>query len=358
MDTRGRQTSVYESISPGGLMKLEGRFVTVAGRRAYLRETFHPLERFGHLPQTMDFIGEFGEELNHFIPYVHWLYKQGAFSGDRQIVTYPGMGPFYFFLEPRQIIFHTEARHFVPPGTTPGHYLHQSGLSARKSGLEWAPDYRAEYFTDFGYSKPLLIIHNKYTIEWRGSPVNFFEVDFLRFIFENLQKNFAVVFIGAAQVGMKEFGFSFDHQASLPYNDDSIAKEFKSVVKFEDLLAESKIEYNLLKLRLFASAHHFITVQGGNAHMCALFAGSLVAIQHVRGREEQHAYHNGTFQFLANPRPKFLIGRTEADMRQITGAFEDTALVDGQVHFGPRGLEIYRRYNPHAWRFVSVEPPG
>ena len=305
--------------------------------------------RIAALPDTLRFDGEFGEEVNSFIPYVHWLHQTGEMAG-RRIDTYAGMEPFYFFLNADQINVTARKRGMVRPNTAPPHFLYPSGLYAHQAGMEWAPNYRAHYRTDFGFTKPILVVHNKYTVEWGGIPHNYFDEATLERIFSTLKDKYQIVFFEAARASHGARGYSADRQGLLAYDDVEIAQRHPEVVIFGDLLETSKDTYNLLKLKIFSNAHHFITVQGGNAHMCALFPGSLVGIQHIRGVERRHAYQNGIFQFLANPRPLYLVGTDAQSLQEILAAFEDCQYVGDRVHLGPKGLALYERHYPAPTR--------
>lgn len=355
LDVNNKPSCIFTSRDVDGpSLGLSGQFLLKNdGPKHHLDELPPASQVIGSLPDTLAFEGEFGEELNSFIPYVHWLYQNGELAG-RKIATYAGMEPFYFFLDPQQLILRSLTRRYVAPNAAPPYYLHPSGLSAHRVGLEWAPDYRTKYATNFGFTKPLLVIHNKYTAEWEESPVNYFKSDTLDKIFRTLKDRYQIVFFEAARRADSEKGYSLDHQPLILYNDVEIARAHPEVLVFGDLLRQTPDSYNLLKLKIFSSCYHFITVQGGNAHMCALFPGSLVAIQHVKGGEEGHAYQNGIFQFLANPHPIYLIGRNGAALLEILAAFEDCTWIDDRVHLGTAGIALYERFNPRAWRSVPM----
>ncbi len=335
-------------------LSLSGKFLLSGDDiENHLDELQPPSSRTRDLPNTVRFEGEFGEEVNNFIPFVHWLHRTGELAG-RKIETYAGMEPFYFFLEPGQLVLRNQARQFQWPGATPSYYLHPNGVEADQVGMEWVPDYRSQYATNFGYKKPLLVIHNKYSVEWGKSPVNYLELGTLDQLFNALKERYQIIFFEAARNADSERGYSVDHQTLISYSDVEVARKHPEVIIFGDMLRRSSDSYNLLKLKIFSSCYHFITVQGGNAHMCAWFPGSLVAIQHVVGPEEWHAYPRGTFQFFANPRPTYLIGRNGAAMLEISKAFEDCVKVHDRVHLGPEGIALYERFNAHAWQSVPV----
>ncbi|HET6307711.1 MAG TPA: hypothetical protein VFG12_11025, partial [Rhodopila sp.] len=333
-----------------GLLHLAGQFLLKPDAPMHhLVEvpSFH--HRLATLPDTVAFHGEFGEEVNQFIPYVHWLHQTGALGG-RRVSTYAGMEPFYFFLDPDRLELRRERRVYVFPWHAPSYYLHASGLVGWQTGLEFAPDYRRRYATDFRFGKPLLVIHNKYTSEWDGPPVNFLELDVLDRLLGMLKERYQIVFFEAVRPEACQRGYSMDAQSFWNYDDLEVARGHKEVLLFSELLGRYRDSYNLLKLKLFAGCHHFITVQGGNAHLCGLFPGSLVAIQHRCGRERDYTYAEGGFQFLSNPRPLYLIADSGAELLEAAGAFEDCVTSVDRVHLGQVGAALYGRFNVRVRR--------
>ena len=65
------------------------------------------------IPELLEFTGEFGAEINSFVPFIYWLHLAGQMR-ERRIRTYHGMRPFYFFLDPAQIEEKSQPRHYVP----------------------------------------------------------------------------------------------------------------------------------------------------------------------------------------------------------------------------------------------------
>lgn len=302
--------------------------------------------RLRDLPPVLEFRGEFGAEMNTFIPYVHWLHRMGLMR-NRKVETYAGMEPFYFFLAPDQLILRSNKRHPVKP--FPDYFPHRDDFWATRTGMEWTPDYRAHYAGRVASTKPICIVHNKYTTEWRGDPVNFFELDVLDALLDGLKRDFHVFYFEAARAAFVGIGYSADSQSFIPYDDLSVARNHPEVTVFGDAALESGKSYNQFKLELFSNAWHFMTVQGGNAHLCALFPGSLCAVLHRAGREADHGYHAGTFQFLANPKPIYLLARESAEMLPFADVFRESTLLDGRVHLGPKGLETLRRASEMNW---------
>lgn len=326
--------SLYHSSQSNG-SKLELWFEELPSRSRWL----------DRMPNLIEFSGEFGQEIIHFVPFVHWLHRAGEMNG-RRLLTFEGMQPFYFFLNPHQIVIKSDPRKYVEFCDLPDYHLHGDGVFACRTGLEWTPDYRAQYKECLSFEKPICVIHNKYTVEWDGKPVNFFTPETLRSLFSILRGKFQIVFFEAARASDTTRGYSVDHQEILPYNDVDVAREFDDVIIFGDLLKERSGNYNELKLQVFSNCYHFITVQGGNSHLCAAFGGSLIGILHVEGRELAHSYKGGHFQYASSPRPISMVCRSSDDICEIAKSFVGSRFVGDRVHLDRFGQDLFQRFNP------------
>lgn len=282
------------------------------------------------LPRTLEFTGEFGAEVNSFLPFVYWLHVAGLMQG-RDILTYAGMAPLYFFLRPGQIREKSEPRRFVWPADRPPWLPTRDDHGHRSRAFESFPDYRRRYRDDsFESSKPLLILHNKYSIEWGRGPVNYLPLDLLERLFGELGDRYQIVYLRPGILGLPA-GYSPDHQPDLEFGDLALVRRFPDIWLFDELAAEirPRASYNELKLRLYASAWCHITVQGGNAHLAALFSGALLTIFHRFGQEIRQSYCDGHFAYAAQPPPICLICRTVGQVADTIPIFRD-ALVQGE----------------------------
>jgi hypothetical protein len=285
------------------------------------------------LPARLDFAGEFGAEINSFIPFVHWLHRAGLMQ-HRRICTYRGMRPFYFFLSPDQIEEHTEGRRFVFPRDRPSWLPNRNDHASRRSPFEMFPDYRA-HFKDglFDVGRPLLVIHNKVTPEWGRPPINILPIALLDQLFGELASDFHVVYLRPG-LATRPADYSADHhQPDLAFDDLALLRNHPGVEIFDEmaeLLAQS-MPANEVKLRLYAHTYRHITVQGGNAHLLSMFSGGIAAILHRAGRETQHSYAHGHFTYASSPPSRWLICRTDSDVQRCIPILRSAILVDGQM---------------------------
>jgi len=306
-----------------------------------------PLSYPADLPDTLEFTGEFGAEVNSFLPFIYWLFQAGLLR-DRRILTYAGMAPFYFFLAPDQMLEKSEPRRFVWPADRPAWLPTRDDHGVRSREFECFPDYRSRYRDgSFDAAKPLLILHNKYSIEWGQRPVNYLSLDLLQHLFTELGDRFQIVYLRPGILGQL-FGYSPDHQPDLAFGDLALVRRFPDIWLFDELAAEirPRASYNELKLRLYANAWCHITVQGGNAHLAALFSGALMAIYHCFGQEIRQSYRDGHFAYAAQPAPTCMICRNADQVANAAAILRGCTITDGHALIAPE----------YAARAVALSP--
>lgn len=227
------------------------------------------------------FNGEFGHEIDRAIPYAYALYRKGQL---RSIECMEGMEPFY------KSIFAKHVVRVVPKRSRSiglgkgwmralGYYNHSSIRHA------WTPPrYIGAFNIPFSYpitpfsdsSKPRFMIHNKYTTEWMGRPINFIPEPIVREMYAILKPHFCVVIIHPQSVTK---GYTEDSQKFRgTFNYDGM-------LTIQDIMAvNDHLDYNTLQLALHDGCKHFISVQGGSSRIASLFGGVNV-ILHVKGAE-------------------------------------------------------------------------
>jgi hypothetical protein len=304
------------------------------------------IDKLSSLPPVLEFAGEFGAEVNTFIPFVYFLYRTGLMDG-RQIATYRGMRPYYFFLSADQYTERVQDRSFIHPSQRPEWLPNRDDHRSIRQADEWFPDYRSIYCTEFGFDKPILLIHNKYSAEWGGAPVNFIPTEVLNSLLTMLEDEYQVIYFPIQMAKIPINDFAEDHQETQFLDDLPILAAHPKVVNFTDILTSRPQEsYNEVKLRLFASAYHYLIVQGGNVHLSSLFSGNVTVVLHVAGSETAHSYAKGHFQYASNPRPKLLICRRLSELTTASGVLRCSKVVENQAHISDAGLELLRRYAP------------
>lgn len=205
--------------------------------------------------------GEYGVELAVFIPYVYFLKQSRA---QFIVSTYVGMAPYYFFLSPTEITFRNEQRTYIQPNMRlflPEALRNEETIFTQggKPDEYAAPPYH-EYFTKvpISFSKPYVIIQNKYNHEWGMAPKNFFDVDDVRKMLHILTPHYRVFYFRTNS--FRGGGYSADHNEaeSVPMNEkDILRKEFPNeFVPIEDMLGNMSppIDFNTLKCFMLTNA--------------------------------------------------------------------------------------------------------
>jgi hypothetical protein len=312
----------------------------------------------GGLPDVLDYTGEFGAELVLFLPLCEWLSSQRLLL-TRSIRTYAGMGCFYERLQCRAIVEKHEERRYISPKKRPDWMPvrdeHEFDVDTSKRFLRY-PDLRARFASykvprQIALSeKPILIIHNKYNLEWDFGPINHIPLDLLDQLLSELSSRYTVVYV--RHTADSSPGYSKDHNISLAFDDRKVLERYPTVLNFEDLYKaqDSPYDLNTFKNAIYSRCYHFISSQGGGAHHIALFSGSLIAIFHKAGHETRWAYSDGYYSFMANPPPVRLICADRADLIFAVPAFERSSVVRGRVRFDNTVEHVLTRLSPARLR--------
>jgi hypothetical protein len=263
-------------------------------------------------------ICEFGAEILLYAPYYYYLYTKGLLFHNK-ITTYKGMKNFYYFIKPENIIEKDEFRKYVYRARRP--FLVNNNEHVHRFDMRcWLPPpYKLQFQnTKFVYDKPLLIIHNKYNVEWKIRPFNYFSVELLDTIFSTLKDKYTIVYIRpTTRINLAAYAFSIDKNDMIEGLKDYelIESKYKdSVILFDDLLMKADSNYNRLKLELFAMCDNYITVQGGNAHMISFFYKKLLVL-HKRGSELAAGAYTGWYSDTQPGSDKILhVSETEASI--------------------------------------------
>lgn len=310
--------------------------------------------RLTWLPKTLEYRGEFGLELLVFLPFIRWLSERGLLR-QRTVVTYKGMRPFYRDLVCQKYIERDERREFVPPGDRPS-YLPVSDEFALKgpSRFHSYPDLRTmfsslplrRWLEVAIQSKPLLIIHNKYTNEWDRGPINYISTDAIDDIIHQCKDAFTIIYIRHGAQKLPE-DYTEDQNDILTYNDLKVIARHPEVLLFDDLFLDHQDEFpnstlNEFKNILCSKCYRFISSQGGGAHHLAYFSGSILSILHREGLEENGAYQNGFYTFLSTPPPLLLCCIDSEELVLSSRVVVDTDVLGGAISIRPEAVPLAR----------------
>ncbi|KAK9813888.1 hypothetical protein WJX73_003298 [Symbiochloris irregularis] len=282
---------------------------------------------------TTAYFGEFGYELWMYTPYAYHLHKHGVLD---HTIGPPGSAPLYYFSKD-----HKEVEHGRHPCGGTFRNRGQHPQPGQFDDTEWVPPPFKEHYKPKGKAllgkvqamagnggKPLLIVHNKYTNEWDGPPVNFIDVPTLLSLFKMLTPHYTCVYIRPVHnQHLAGYAFDFGNQHDFKLDDyEQLTRANLGVVFFHDLHhAHPELAYNELLFQLHAQGDYFVSVLGGNALISSYFASiNLIFATHAfpSPANEMHHYNipelNGSSYEYHVMYPKLVTGLQEVEGRLLS----------------------------------------
>ena len=271
--------------------------------------------------KVIDYHGEFDQELRYVLPFAYWHHQNGTL---RQTIGCANTRPFYFFSpdhrEPhQQRVWQTGYASFEVPNMT-----HSPTYDFSK----WTRVPLKSYYQNatFVYEKPLLIIANKYNIEWDGPPRNFLDIPALDRIISAHKADYQLIYnrpLPTQIVG--------DNSETLDLHEHAwLRQHHPEVLLMNDLYKQhqdSVSNFNHLQLLVYANCSRFISMHGGTAALASYFGGINIILSHPGGGLE-HDFNEYATIFPA------LSGATILHAKSVPDLFE---YVDS--HYTRRGIK-------------------
>lgn len=227
--------------------------------------------------KVIEFQGEFDQELRYALPFAYWHQQNGTL---KNTVASKNTAPFYFFNPNHEERFDKRVWQ-----TNYGNYIIPNmPHSPAFDGSKWmAPPFKAQYQnTRFVFAKPLLVIANKYNIEWDKPPINFLSIDALNELITNLKSRYQIIYnrpLGGQIV--------LDNSEIMDLGEHAwLRANHPEVLQMNDLYEQHRAEvanYNHLQLLVYANADRFISMHGGTAALASYFGGINVILSHPGG---------------------------------------------------------------------------
>lgn len=217
--------------------------------------------------KIIDYKGEFQIELTHVLPFAYWHHMNGTLH---KTISCKNTKEFYFFSENHEEKYDSREFKFNYENYDTPNMTH----SIRKSYSKWLPVPLKEHYKNnkFVYGKPILIIANKYNVEWDNPPVNFLDIDTLDKIISLYKIKYQIIYnrpLSTHIVG--------DNSDILDLNEYQWLKEkHPEVLLLKELYEEEKNNvnsFNHLQLLVYANCNHFISVHGGGSALASYFGG-------------------------------------------------------------------------------------
>lgn len=216
--------------------------------------------------KDISFSGEFAPELQFVLPFAYWHHKNGTL---KETNSSKFTKELYFFSPNHREIF--EER------TPEGNYNFEIPriLYSQDYDIEkWEMVPLKQHYSNniYVYDKPILIIANRYNMEWDGPPISFFDFDVLKFIIEKSKDKYTIIYNRPRPHHIIE-----DNSDIYDLNEyDWLKREFPDVLLMEDLYKENKgnaSNYNHFQLLVYSNTNHFVSTHGGTAAFASYFGG-------------------------------------------------------------------------------------
>lgn len=203
---------------------------------------------------------EFGYELISVLPYAYYLHCAGQLE---KTISGNDTESLYYFSPDHEINPAQRSWYNTNKVKAPNLNIHRPHLNKNEFAI---PPYREHFANDeLKFDKETVVICNRHNVEWSTKPINFFDLDTLKELFELLQDKYQIVYINVE--GRKEL---YDNAPPVPFGDFELLKKYPKIINFHDLVKDS---WNETQLKVFANCEKFITMNGGHAILAAFFGG-------------------------------------------------------------------------------------
>lgn len=244
--------------------------------------------------KEIEFQGEFAPEIMYVLPFAYWHYLNGTLKRTRSSRYTKEL---YFFSPDHQEVFDTRTNEGNYNFETP-RILYSHDYDIQK----WTPVPLKEQYRNniYVYDKPILIIANRYNMEWDGPPVSFFSIELLDYMIKQLKNEYTIIYNRPNPKNI-----TLDNSDIYDLNEfDWLKENHPEVILMEDLYAENKgnaNNFNHLQLMVYANADRFISTHGGTASLASYFGG-INLILSVKGGEHHFGCFHTIFPKLSGAR--------------------------------------------------------
>jgi len=191
-----------------------------------------------------------------------------------QVKCKPGLKQVYYFSSNVQ-----EVERFDADNDSASYSTEPPGYTE----LEWTPPPMKEHFKDsIKFNKPVVVIQNKFSLEWGQGPFNYFPTEVLGELFGYLKEKYDIVYIRPTG-GSRDY--YKDENEIRKFNDyEFIKQNYPEVYTIEDFKnTYPDMNYNILQFMIEACSEKHITVSGGNACIASYFGGDVLIFDSIEG---------------------------------------------------------------------------
>jgi hypothetical protein len=217
--------------------------------------------------KEISFSGEFAPELQFALPFAYWHFKNGTLKSTKAAKFTNEM---YFFSPSHAEVFDTRSNE--------GNYNYEMPrilYSQNYDMKKWEPvPLKEKYKNDvYTYEKPILIIANRYNMEWDGPPISFYSMEVLEFIINKLKSKYTIIYNRP-----RPQNITMDNSDVYDMDEYNwLEKEYPEVILMENLYKENRgnaNNFNHLQMMVYANAEKFVSIHGGTATLASYFGGT------------------------------------------------------------------------------------
>jgi hypothetical protein len=253
------------------------------------------------------FDGEFTPEIAFVLPFAYWHYKNGTL---KKTSASKFTRELYFFSPDHEEKFSIRTNEGNYNFETP-RILYSHDYNMKK----WLQVPLKEMYRNdiYVYEKPILIIANRYNMEWDGPPVSFYSVKMLDFMISRLKKDYTIIYNRP-----RPENITGDNSAIYDLKEfEWLAEKHPEVILMEDLYKENKAKannFNHLQMMVYANASHFLSTHGGTGCLASYFGGINVILS-KKGAEAYFGCFHTLYPKLSNA--TILHAKTDEEVEQF-----------------------------------------
>ncbi len=259
--------------------------------------------------KVVDFHGEFDQELRYVLPFAYWHYLNGTL---KETISSTNTKAFYFFSENHREkyekrVWQAGYDYYDVPNMT-----HSPSFSFKKwARVPLKNHYKNERFV---FNKPILVIANKYNIEWDKPPINFLDIPALDRIVSTYKRTYQIIYNRplSSQIVV-------DNSEIMDLNEHEwLRKKHPEVILMNDLHDQHRDtvdNFNHLQLLVYANCERFISMHGGTAALASYFGGINTILSHPGGGME-HDFNEYDTIFPALSGAKILHAKNKDELFQ------------------------------------------
>lgn len=216
--------------------------------------------------KEISFNGEFAPELQFALPFAYWHFKNGTL---KTTCSSKFTKELYFFSGHHQEQF--EIR------TNDGNYnyeipriLYSHNYNMRK----WKAVPLKEIYANnvYKFDKPVLVIANRYNMEWDGPPISYFSKEIISFIIGNFSGKYTIIYNRP-----RPKNITMDNSDIYDLDEyEWLKNNHPDITLMEDLFETNTgaaSNFNHLQMMVYANADRFVSIHGGTATLASYFGG-------------------------------------------------------------------------------------